>query len=62
MANDKLRKWMKENGKTVRDIMNVLRLDSVYKMSNRLNGITEFSPLEKKTLAEYAGLKEDELF
>lgn len=62
MANEKLRAWQKENGVSDAEIMLALGLTSVNQFLNRMNGRTDFSPLEQRTLAEYTGISIDELF
>ncbi len=62
MANEKLKRWQKENDITDAEIMAVLGLRTVNQFKNRMTGQTNWTPLEKKTLADFAGMSVDELF
>ena len=62
MANEKLKRWQKENDITDAEIMFVLGLRTANQLRNRMTGQTAWSPLERKTLANFAGMSEDELF
>ena len=62
MANEKLKRWQKENDITDAEIMAVLGLRTVNQFKNRMTGQTAWTPLEKKTLADFAGMSVDELF
>lgn len=62
MANEKLKKWQRENDISDAEVMAVLGLRTVNQFKNRMTGQTNWSPLEKKTLATFAGMSEDELF
>ena len=62
MANEKLKAWQKENGVSDADIMLELGIASVNQYMNRIFGRTPWSPLERRTLARFTGISEDELF
>ena len=62
MANEKLKEWQKKNDITDAEVMAVLGLRTVNQFKNRMTGQTNWTRLERKTLATFAGMSEDELF
>ena len=61
MAQEKLKTWVREHEKSDADMMYVLGLTSINQYRNRMAGITPFSVLERRALAEYTGLTDDDL-
>lgn len=62
MANEKLKAWQDANGVSDADIMLELGITSIYQYSNRMNGRTPWSYLERKSLVNITGIPEEELF
>lgn len=58
----KVKEWIKENGVSDADIMIALGLTSINQYRNRMNGTTPLTPLERKALAEFTGIPEEELY
>ena len=62
MVYPRLKEAMKDHGWTTADVMKVLRLDSPDAIRNRMNGRTDFKPLEKEKLSDVLEIGEEELF
>lgn len=62
MANRTIKAWQEAHNVSDGEIMMVLGLKSAEQFRNRMSGRTKWTALERKTLADYACMTEEELF